>query len=200
MQNPFLSLATGIPGNYGELCMAGRLAAVTYYKFYDTFGHGDLLITRKDQFPTAESAFVTIVNKFLEIDQEDNSAYVPPFTEDEFIWDAEQWLTPTYCMQEIKEIPAEKFLEKYESVNDIMTGFETFSEEGKNRFVYKTSGIFKAGQEYTGNYRWFDPLRGLVFEKCFSLFDDGWKKIEYLGVSAQFYIYLTWMYTPPQQT
>lgn len=193
-------LTLGIGEEYGRLCMTGRHASVLTYQLCTLFGYGDIMITRKDQFLSAESAFVTILNKFIEQDLKDNPRYQPPGNEEEFIWDAEPWLMPVYGMQEIKEIPVEKFLRQYEFIHDSVTGFETWYEEGKRRIVYQYESIRKDGDEYTGNYRRFDPLLGLEFEKCYAVFDEDWKRCEYLGVTGRFYIYLTWRYTAPQQT
>lgn len=200
MENPLFKLTTGIEAEYGQLCMSGRNAAVTCYQFYALFGNGELMITRKDQFPSAASAIVKFLNKYIEIEQKDNPQYTLPDNVDEFIWAAEPWLMPTYGMQVINEIPVEIFLKHYEFIHDTMTGFDTWIEEGKKKFIYNNYGILKNGEEYAGNYRRFDPSLGLSFEKCFSVFDDAWKRCEYLGISGQFYTYLTWRYTAPQQT
>src|SRR5687767_15956406 len=89
MDNPLFKLTLGLGDEYGRLCMAGRHAVITSYQFSALFGHGDLLITRKDQFLSPESAFVTILYKFIEQDHSGNPNYTLPGNEDEFVWDAE---------------------------------------------------------------------------------------------------------------
>jgi hypothetical protein len=55
-----------------------------------------------------------------------------------------------------------------------MTGYYTFEnvDQKTQECIYKTIGIDRNGREYTGNYLYFDPLCGLEFKKCFSVFEN----------------------------
>ena len=68
MQNPFLKLAIGIPGDIGKMSKAGINAEITHYSFLDCWFHhgpGHLLIAGKDQFPDMESAFIGMLLRVI---------------------------------------------------------------------------------------------------------------------------------------
>lgn len=206
MVNPFLKLSIGIPGDIGKISKAGINAEITHYRFLDCWFHhgpGNMLIARKDQFPDAESAFLVIVERIIynENDTIYTPAYLAKSTEEDFIFDAEEFLLPVYGQKEIKEIPVERFTKMYKSIISYMTGYYIFEnvEQKTQEYVYKTIGIDRNGEEYNGNYLLFNPLRDLVFEKCFSVFEneiyqDRFRK-EYFATTESYFVYLLW-FTP----
>ncbi len=204
MENPFLKLAIGIPGDIGKISKAGINAAITHYWFLDCWFHhgpGNLMIARKDQFPDAESAFLVMLERVIY--NENATIYTPAYlvqsTEDDFIFDAEDFLLPVYGQAAIKEIPVEKFTTTYKSIISYMTGYYIFEnvDQKTQEYVFKTIGIDRNGEEYSGNYLFFDPLLGIAFEKCFSVFENEiyqnkFRK-EYFAITKSHYIYLLWL-------
>lgn len=206
MVNPFLKLSIGIPGDIGKISKAGINAEITHYRFLDCWFHhgpGNMLIARKDQFPDEESAFLVMVERIIYNENETiyTQAYLAKSTEEDFIFDAEEFLLPVYGQKEIKEIPVEKFTATYKSIISYMTGYYIFEnvDQKTQEYVYKTMGIERNGEEYTGNYLFFDPFVGLTFEKSFSVFENEQHqnefRKEYFALNAQYYIYLMW-FTP----
>lgn len=110
-------------------------------------------------------------------------------------------MLPVYGQKQIKEISVEKFTTTYKSIISYMTGYYIFEnvDQKTQEYVYKTMGIERNGEEYTGNYLFFDPLIALTFEKSFSVFENEqyqneFRK-EYFAINPQYYIYLMW-FTP----
>ena len=206
MENPFLKLAIGIPGDIGKISKAGINAAITHYWFLDCWFHhgpGNLLIARKDQFPDAESAFLVMLERVIYDEKATifTPAYLAQSTEEDFIIDAEYYLLPVYGQKKIKEIPVEKFTTTYKNIIRYMTGYYIFEnvDQKTQEYVFKTMGIERNGEKYSGNYLFFDPLIGLTFEKSFSVFEneeyqDQFRK-EYFATTESYYIYLLW-FTP----
>lgn len=53
-------------------------------------------------------------------------AYLAQSTEEDFIFDAEEFLLPVYGLREIHEMPAEIFSSTYKSIISYMTGYYIF--------------------------------------------------------------------------
>lgn len=190
MENPFLKLEKALR-QYRELCLPGNDACLMAYKFYDWGCVSHLLITRKENFSCKESALVFLINKFQQLD---NDYGYLPVTDEDYLWEAYHCLIQEFAWQKITEIPSEKFINQYDDIIDVMTGCNSIEENGKFRYVYNNNGIYLNGQEYSGCYQLLDPLRGQRIEKCYAIFDEWGKKIQYMGISDRYYIYLTWAF------
>jgi hypothetical protein len=140
MQNPFLKLAIGIPGDIGKISKAVINAEITHYSFLDCWFHhgpGHLLIAGKNQFRDVESAFIGMLHN--ENDTIYTLRYLAQSTEEDFIFDEEDFLLPVYGQTEIKEIPVEKFAKTYNSVIRYMIGYYTFEnvDQKTQECIYK---------------------------------------------------------------
>ena len=210
MNNPFLILAAGIPGEIGKFIKDGIDKEIMHYDFSDyQFGHGPgtLQFACKDQFPNAEAAWVAMIQKgyYIEYPEIYTPAYLAGSTEEDFLIDAEEYLLPIYGIKEIKALPPDKFTAVYKGIIRYMTGYYIFEniDQGTWEYVYNHYGISRNGEEYTGNYFSFDPLQNIVIRECFAVFDDepcgkGTRK-EYFAISDDHYIRLLWL-TPEFST
>ena len=193
MENPFFKLSVGIKGNIGKACKAGFDAEILAYDFYDTMGYNcHLKIARRDLFVDLESAFICMLMRYT-YDSFDGplspAELVKISTEEDFMEDAERAMVPVYGHAEIKEMTAEEFIKEYDDWIDCMTSYRGFQENGKIRYKYNDSGIYRNGEKYSGNYRLFDPLREQVIEKCFRVLDMEDRQ-EYFAISSRYYVFL----------
>lgn len=194
MENPFLKLSVGIKGNIGKACMAGFDAEIMNYRFHDGMGNSCYLgVTRKNQFADDEKAFICIAMRYVRFEDSPErlnlTEYLKLSTEEDFIEDAERVMVPVYGHAEIKEITVEEFIKKYDDWIDCMTSYNGLRENGKIRFKYNDSGIYRNGEKYSGNYRLFDPLREQDIEKCFRVLDMEDRE-EYFAISSRYYVFL----------
>ena len=195
MENPFLNLSLGVPGNFGQTVLEGLHKEIIDYLIITEFsGLGHIIISRKDQFPDPESAFLCMVHRMSYHEDEFDRFKLIDYEPEDLVELAETRLLRIYGMRTFTDLSVEKFIEQYERMHDAATGFTTSFEDGKKRFFYHSYGLFRDEEEYGGNYRRFDPFLGLQFEKCYSIFDDEENKREYFGTTDRFYIFLTWSY------
>ncbi len=202
MVNPFYNLSIDNPGDFGRMSVAGIRSDITSYTFLDIWfahGPGDLLIARKDQFRDAESALVAFIQRaFYLTDDYYSQERLYKMDEESFIYQAEDLFVPMYGNCQIKEIPVEKFTVMYDGIISYMTGYFNLEDVDKktHEYVYKTVGIFRNDEEYSGDYFLFNPLQNITCEKCFSVYDNEeyqkeFRK-EYFAITASHYIYLLW--------
>lgn len=194
MKNPFLRSGDGFRGNIGKACMAGFDAEIMHYNFHDGTGESCYLgIARKDQFADDEGAFICLAMRYDRYDSGPETLnfaeYLKLSTEEDFIEDAEKTMIPVYGTAEIKETEIENFIDKYDEWVDSLTSYFRFYEEEKIRYKYNDSGIYRNGEEYTGNYQLFDPLHGQDIEKCFHILDE-WNRKEYFAICSRYYLFL----------
>lgn len=194
MQNPFLKLTSGLPGNIGKACMSGFAAEIMHYGFFSGTGESCYLgIARKDQFAGDEEAFICITMRFDRFDHGPDNLnyreYIELSTEEDFVEIAEKTMVPVYGTVEIKETGIEKFIDLYDEWIDSLTSYFRFYENEKMRFKYNDNGIYRNGEEYTGNYQLFHPLLEQDIEKCFHILDE-WNRKEYFAITARYYVFL----------
>lgn len=194
MENPFFKLSVGIKGNIGKACMAGFDAEIMNYRFHDGMGNSSYLgIARKDQFAGDQEAFICIAMRYHRYDGARETLnlteYLKLSTPEDFIEDAERTMVPVYGHAEIKEMTVEEFIKKYDDWIDCMTSYSGFQENGKIRYKYNDSGIYRNGEEYRGNYQLFHPLYGEDIEKCFLILDN-WNRKEYFAFTDRYYLFL----------
>lgn len=193
MQNPFLSLSIGLPGIIGKACMAGFDAAIMHYSFYEGTGSSCYLgIARKEQFADNESAFICMAMRHERFDggpeEMDFTEYISLSTEEDFVEDAEKTMIRIYGHAEIKEVPIQKFMDEYDEWIDNLTSWTRFYENERARYKYNDNGIYRNGEEYSGNYQLFHPLKDQDIEKTFLIMDE-WNRIEYFSISSCYYFF-----------
>ena len=148
---------------------------------------------KKDQFAGDEEAFICLAMRHEYYDGGpatfNFSEYLKLCIEEDFIEDAEKTMIPVYGSAEIKETEIEKFIEKYDEWVDSLTSYFRFYEGETMRYRYNDNGIYRNGEEYTGNYQLFHPLLGQDIEKCFHILDE-WNRKEYFAITTRYYVFL----------
>lgn len=194
MRNPFLQLSVGVSGIIGKACIAGYDAEMMFYGFYSGDGYGcHLIITRKDQFAGDEEAFICIAMRHDRFDGGPETLnfteYLKLCIEEDFVEEAEKTMVPIYGTAEIKETEIEKFIDLYDEWVDSLTSYFRYYENEKMRFRYNDCGIYRNGEEYSGNYQLFHPLYGQDIEKCFHILEE-WNRKEYFAITTRYYVFL----------